>query len=375
MRWSFQIGRVFGIPIRLHVTFFLLLFVFVLGFRGGMVQIHLDGLALVVLLFGSVLIHELCHSLVAMRKGVPVSSITLLPIGGMAEMAAMPERPADEVKIALAGPLASFVVACFVFLLGGSLGYANEVLTLPIGGSGHAGLPVERLSLAGALFSRLFWGNIVLGTLNLVPAFPMDGGRVLRGALASRVGLLQATRWAVTSGQAFAVFLYLLGWMYPSLRGLILLAVFIYIGAEGEEEEVEFRTDIADVPARDAMLTRFDTLAPEMSITDSLDVLRHSQQEVFPVLADGRLSGFVSKNDVLNGLRELPPEAVIGEVMNTDFVSCSPDTPMGEVFRNLERHNNEMVPVIESGKLVGLISFDQIGRYHTIASRQRTEPT
>jgi len=369
MRWSFQIGKVFGIPIRLHVTFFLLLFVFVLGFDGGKMQISLDGLALVVLLFGSVLIHELCHSLVAIRKGVPVSSITLLPIGGVAEMSTMPEPPADEVKIALAGPLASFVVAGFIFLLAGSLGYADEVVKLPLGtGSGGA------LTRGGALFSRLFWGNIVLGTLNLVPAFPMDGGRVLRGALASRVGLLQATRWAVSCGQAFAVLLYLLGWMYPSLRGLIVLAVFIYIGAEGEEEEVEFRTDIAEVPARDAMLTRFDTLAPDMSITDSLDVLRHSQQEVFPVLSESKLAGFVSKNDVLNALRELPAEAVIGEVMNTAFVTCSPDTPMGSVFRDLERHNNEVVPVLDGGKLLGLISFDQIGRYHTIASRQRTQP-
>jgi len=357
MKWSFQIAKVFGIPIRLHLTFFLLVLVFTVGTRQGVLAVDLGGLIVVTLLFGSVLVHELCHSLVAMRKGIRVTSITLLPIGGMAQMATSPEDPADEIQIAVAGPIASFVLAGFVFLLAGSLGRAEEALKLPFEDP--------------TLLSRLFWANIVLGTLNLVPAFPMDGGRLLRGLLATRIGIVPATRWAVTFGQAFAVMLYFAGWLYPGLRWLILLAIFIYIGAEGEEEDVEFRSEIADVPAKDAMLPRFDHLSPDLTITDSLDVLRHSHQDDFPVLSDGKLMGMVSKNDVLTGLREMPPEAVIGEIMHTDFITCATDTPMGKVFRQMEQRDKDVVPVLESGKLVGLISFDQIGRYHTLRTKRQ----
>jgi Zn-dependent protease/CBS domain-containing protein len=363
MKWSFQIGTLFGIPIRLHVTFLLLLLVFTVGAKGGGIQIYPVGLIMVALLFGCVLVHELCHSLVAVRKGVPVTSITLLPIGGMAEMATLPEEPVDEVQIAVAGPLASFILAGFILLLGGSLGQAEDTLKLP--------LRADFGSSVGALFSRLFWANIVLGVLNLVPAFPMDGGRVLRGALAARIGIVQATRWAVTFGQAFAVMLYFAGWLFPGLRWLIVLAIFIYIGAEGEEEDVEFRSEIADVPAGDAMLPRFDHLSPHVTIPDSLDMLRHSQQDDFPVLADRKLVGMVSKNDVLTALREMPPDAVVGEIMHSDFITCSPDTPMGQVFREMERHGKDVVPVLENKNLVGLISFDQIGRYHTITTRRQ----
>ena len=356
MSWSIKIARIFGIPIKLHLTFILLVLVLTVGTRQGRIVIDLAGIVTVGLLFGCVLIHELSHSLTAIRKGVRVTSITLLPIGGVAHMATMPEDPADEVQIAVAGPIASFILAGFVILLAGSLGRAEEALKLPLKNP--------------ALLSRLFWANIVLGTLNLVPAFPMDGGRLLRGLLAARIGIVSATRWAVTFGQAFAVMLYFAGWLYPDLRWLILLAIFIYIGAEGEEEDVEFRSDIADVPAKDAMLPRFDHLAPEMTIADSLDVLRHSHQDDFPVLADGKLMGMVSKNDVLTGLREMPPEAVIGEIMHSDFITCTTDTPIGKVFRDMEQRDKDVVPVLESGDLVGLISFDQIGRYHTLTSRR-----
>lgn len=354
MKWSFQIGTIFGIPIRVHLAFLLLVMVLVVGKQDNRIVLYPLQLVVVMLLFGSVLVHELCHSLTAIRKGIRVHSITLLPIGGVAQMATMPEEPIDEIRIAVAGPAASFILAALIFLLAGALGKADEVLQTPLKNTG--------------MLTRLFWANIVLGTLNLVPAFPMDGGRVLRGLLAMKIGLVPATRWAVTFGQTFAVMLYTAGLLYSDLRWLVLLAVFIYIGAEGEEEDVEFRSDIADVPAKDAMLPRFDHLAPDVAIPDALEVLRHSQQDEFPVLKDDKLIGIVSKNDVLTGLADMPPEAVIGEIMHTDFITCATDTPMGKVFREMEHHDKDIVPVLEAGKLVGLISYDQIGRYHTLTS-------
>jgi len=360
MKWSFQIGTAFGIPIRLHLTFILLLLFLTVTFQKNAIAIDKGGLILVVLLFGCVLLHELSHSLMAMRKGIKVFSITLLPIGGVAQMATMPEDPADEIKIAAAGPAMSFVVAAAVLALGSLLGHARETLLFPL------------TQPAAGLMPRLFWANIFLGALNLVPAFPMDGGRVLRGLLAMRIGMVQATRWAVGFGQAFAVILYFAGALYYHQLGfLILLAVFIYLGAGNEEEDVEFRSEIADVPARDAMLIRFDSLSPQTTIPSSLDVLRHSQQEEFPVLADGKLAGMVSKNDVLTALREMPPEAVIGEIMHRDFIHSAADAPLGKVFRQMEQQDKDVVPILDGGKLVGLLSFDQIGRYHMLSTKRK----
>ena len=369
MKWSFQIGSAFGIPIRVHVTFLLLLAVLTMGYQGGRFLIYPDWLLLVVLLFGSVIVHELSHSLMAVRRGIRVHSITLLPIGGVAQMAAMPEDPADEVQIAVAGPAASYALAGAIAAVAFLLNHTDGLFQFPSLKDTQIP-PGEFLTV---IFSRLFWANVMLGTLNLVPAFPMDGGRVLRGLLAQKVGLVKATHTAVACGQAFAVLLYCIGALYYHQVGysFILLAVFIYIGARNEEEEVEFRSEIAYVPARDAMLTRFDSLSPRMTIHESLDVLRHSQQEEFPVLDAGKLAGMVSKNAVLGALSEMPREALVGEIMSRDFIHSAADTPLGKVFRQMEERDKDVVPILEDGKLVGLLSYDQIGRYHSLSAKKR----
>jgi len=358
MKWSIQIGRLFGIPINLHVTFLLLLFYLLM--QGGAAAAHVF---IVLLLFGCVLVHELCHSLVAIRRGVNVHSITLLPIGGVAQMATAPEKPSDEIKIALAGPLASFALAAAVYVAASLAGQAESVLKLDV--------------YRGTLLSRLFWANVMLGALNLAPAFPMDGGRVVRGLLAMKIGMVSATRWAVTLGQAFAVLLYVAGAVdHRRLGFLILLAVFIYIGAANEEEDVEFRAKIADVPVSEAMMTRFEHLSPQMTIVQSLEVLRHSSQDEFPVLSDGKLAGMLSKNDVLSALGEMPREAVVGEIMHTDFITSTPATPLGRVFRQMEQTGKDVVPVLDGGSVAGLISYDQIGRYYSLeppAAEAKTE--
>jgi len=358
MKWSYQIASAFGIPIKLHLTFLLLLAFLTVRLnpqpQGGF-SIHLGNAILVVLLFGCVLLHELSHSLTAMKNGVRVRSITLLPIGGVAQMATMPEEPAQEVKIALAGPLASYCLAAAVFVVSGFLGQAGSVLAFPAS------------AFESGMLSRLFWANIMLGTLNLLPAFPMDGGRVLRGILAKRIGMVAATRWAVGFGQAFAIALYFLGALYWHQLGfLILLAVFVYIGARNEEEEVEFRSEIADATAAEAMLVKFDSLAPRMTVGESLEVLRHSSQEEFPVLDGDKLVGMISKNDVISALGEADSQVIIGEIMHTDFIQSTADTRLGAIFRQMEQHEKDVVPILAEGKVVGLLSYDQVGRYHSL---------
>jgi len=356
MKWSYQIASVFGIPIKLHLTFLLLLaFLTVrLNPQGG-ISIYVGNAILVVLLFGCVLLHELSHSLAAMRNGVRVRSITLLPIGGVAQMATMPEEPAQEVEIALAGPLASYCLAGAIFVISGFAGQAGSVLSFP------------KSAFESSMLSRLFWANVMLGTLNLLPAFPMDGGRVLRGLLAKKIGMVAATRWAVGFGQAFAIALYFVGAVYWHQLGfLILLAVFVYMGARNEEEEVEFRSEIADAAAAEAMLVKFDSLAPRMTVRESLEVLRHSSQEEFPVLDGDKLVGMVSKNDVISAFGEPDKEAIIGEIMHTDFIQSTAGSRLGAIFRQMEQHEKDMVPILADGKVVGLLSYDQIGRYHSL---------
>ncbi|HUS59630.1 MAG TPA: site-2 protease family protein [Planctomycetota bacterium] len=375
MKWSVQIARIFGIPIRLHLTFLLLLAFLTVTMQGKNVAVDLRGVLMVVLLFGCVLLHELSHSLMALQKGIKVHSITLMPIGGVAQLATLPENPNDEVKIAIAGPAISYLIASAVLIGSIMTGQAAAVLKLPdiVPSTGKAAAAAMSNPFSAInILSRLFWANIMLGTLNLLPAFPMDGGRVLRGLLAKRMGLMKATQTAVKFGQAFAMVMYFLGALYyQSLGILILIAVFIYLGAGDEEEEIEFRSEIADIPARDAMLVKFDTLSPHMAVPRSLDVLRHSGQEEFPVLDDGKLVGMVSKNDVLTALQEMPPEAVIGEIMRRDFVKSTADAPLGSVLRQMELQDKDMAPVLDSGKVVGLLSFDQIGRYYSLATKSR----
>ena len=132
-----------------------------------------------------------------------------------------------------------------------------------------------------------------------------------------------------------------------------------------------FQSDIAAVPARDAMLVRFDTLSPHMTIGESLEVLRHTQQDDFPVVAEGRLEGMVSKNDVLTALAEMPREARIGEIMHRDFVQSDPATPLGVLLRLMEQHDKDAIPIVEGGRVVGLLSYDQVGRYHSLVSTGR----
>jgi len=375
VKWSVQIARIFGIPIRLHLTFLLLLAFLTVTMQGKNVAVDLRGVLMVVLLFGCVLLHELSHSLMALQKGIKVHSITLMPIGGVAQLATLPENPNDEVKIAIAGPAISYLIASAVLIGSIMTGQAAAVLKLPdiVPSTGKAAAAAMSNPFSAInILSRLFWANIMLGTLNLLPAFPMDGGRVLRGLLAKRMGLMKATQTAVKFGQAFAMVMYFLGALYyQSLGILILIAVFIYLGAGDEEEEIEFRSEIADIPARDAMLVKFDTLSPHMAVPRSLDVLRHSGQEEFPVLDDGKLVGMVSKNDVLTALQEMPPEAVIGEIMRRDFVKSTADAPLGSVLRQMELQDKDMAPVLDSGKVVGLLSFDQIGRYYSLATKSR----
>src|SRR3712207_1881834 len=235
MGGSFKIGRAFGIDVKVHWTFFLLLAFFgylAFGDSGSFVD-ALVTVGIVVALFFCVLLHEFGHSLVAMRLGSEVQDITLLPIGGLARMKSLPERPIDEVKVAVAGPLVNVVLAPIFFglalLFGGNLSVPTDIL------SGVGSL--------GQLFATLGIINVALVVFNMIPAFPMDGGRVLRGLLATRLGPLRATNISSTVGQAFAVLFILLGFFSNNFL-LAIIGFFVFLGASGEAQLVRQREQL-----------------------------------------------------------------------------------------------------------------------------------
>lgn len=231
----FKIGHVFGIDVRVHWTFFLLLFYFAfVGYqRTGNLLGALATTGIIVALFVCVLLHEFGHSLVAQRLGIEIPDITLLPIGGVARFKTLPEKPMDEVKIAVAGPLVNVVLAPIFFGIGIALGADLLTIGSLVGGFGSV----------GRFFVYLGYINIALVLFNILPAFPMDGGRVLRGLLASRLGAVRATDIASAVGQFFA-----LGFLVLGLLGgdfiLVLIAVFIFFGARTEARMVRHREPV-----------------------------------------------------------------------------------------------------------------------------------
>lgn len=245
MKWSLKLGKLLGIDVYVHFTFLLLLaFLGFVSWRATQnVEAALRGVAFTVALFGCVVLHELGHALMARRYGIPTRDITLLPIGGIARLERMPERPIQELWVALAGPAVNVVIAALLLIwLAATGGFA----------------PVEELGLTGGSFwPRLMWLNLFLVAFNLLPAFPMDGGRVLRALLAMRLGRRRATAIAANVGQGMAILFGIVGFFHNPF--LIFIAIFVYLGAQAEAGMVEMQSALAGLRVRDAMMTRFRT--------------------------------------------------------------------------------------------------------------------
>ena len=256
MKWSIKLGKLLGIDVYLHFTFLLLLaFLGFVYWRATQnVEAALRGVAFIVALFGCVVLHELGHALMARRYGIKTRDITLLPIGGIARLEKMPEKPMQEFWVALAGPAVNVVIAAVLFVgLAATGGFT----------------PVEEISVTGGSFwQRLMVLNLFLVAFNLLPAFPMDGGRVLRALLAMRLGRRRATAIAANVGQGMAILFGIVGFFYNPF--LIFIAIFVYLGAQAEAGMVEMQSALAGLRVRDAMMTRFRTLAAQDTLAKAV---------------------------------------------------------------------------------------------------------
>jgi Zn-dependent protease/CBS domain-containing protein len=357
MGTSFKIGRAFGIDLKVHWTFFLLLafFAFVSYQRTGSLTNALITALVIVALFVCVVLHEYGHSIVAQRLGIEIHDITLLPIGGVARLKSLPTRPMDEVKIAIAGPLVNVVLAPIFFgvalLLGSSPLDAANILQ---GGNS-----------LGQIFAYLGLINVALVVFNMIPAFPMDGGRVLRGLLATRLGPVRATDVSSAIGQFFALGFFLIGLLGGNYL-LALVGVFIFFGAGGEQQMVRQRELTRGLLVSDVMGTRprLETVTPYHTFGQVLDSVIHGYQEDFPVVDEnGNLVGMITRNEIMAAAHSPERFSSVRDLMKTDFPIISPDSDLfTDGARLLQESGLRALPVVKAGNLVGMLTADDVGQ-------------
>ncbi|WP_134495725.1 site-2 protease family protein [Microvirga pakistanensis] len=346
MGWSIPIGSVKGTVIRVHFTFLLfLVWIGVTHYAQGGRDAALQGVIFILLLFLCVLLHEFGHVLAARRYGVQTPDITLLPIGGVARLERIPEEPSQELIVALAGPAVNLAIAAVLFLLLGGV------------------LPWESMEVQNSgvgLLARLASVNIFLAVFNLIPAFPMDGGRVLRAVLAYRLGYSRGTQIAATVGQVVAFGLGLLGLLGNPL--LIFIAVFVYLGAASEAHAVQMRQVSRGLLVSDAMITRFETLTPSSRVEDAVQCLIKTTQHEFPVVdGAGGMRGVLTRDDMIRALRERGPDTPVMEVMRADIPVLHHRLPLEDALRLMQ---NDRLPAIGvangEARLVGLVTPENI---------------
>jgi Zn-dependent protease/CBS domain-containing protein len=355
--WSVPAGRLFGVDIRIHVTFlFLLVFVWVtqsatMGASGAM-----RGLALVAILFGCVVLHELGHALVAQRSGVLVRSIILLPIGGVTLMDDADQRndPGRDIRISVAGPLVNLAIA--------ALSGVVILLFFP-----QVKLWSRPFVHAGNLPRALFWGNVFLGGFNLLPAYPMDGGRVLRALFAERMEYVRATRLAVTVGQGFAMLFIFLGVWNP---WLMLIGFFLFVGAQLEDRSVVFRSVLESVRMEDVMLVGFSTLSPADTLEDALHKAVHTLQDDFPVVRGSDMVGVISKQRIVEALRR-SGNGYVQSAMVRAFEIAQRGDSLASAFRKLGGRGLSMIPVVDHERLVGIVTMQNLMHSMTLLAETR----
>lgn len=347
MLWSVNIGSIAGTKVRIHVTFLLfLVWIFAANWAQGGADAAWNGLAFLLLLFACVLAHEFGHILTARAFGVATPDVTLLPIGGVARLERIPDKPSEEFLVAIAGPLVNVAITLVLVGLGASL--SSQHLTA-----------VE--SARVPMLDRLAAVNLFLAVFNMIPAFPMDGGRVLRALLAIKLGHVRATEIAATIGQASAFALGFIGLFTNPM--LIFIAIFVYLAASSEAQLVAIRAMSRDVPVSVAMMTEFAVLTPDEHIDAAIETLLRTSQSEFPVVDEQRrLVGLLSRGDMIRALKQRGPDAKVAEAMTTEIPVMSQRGRLEQAFRMLQEKEKPAVGIIDmAGRLVGLVTSETVG--------------
>jgi len=361
MGWSIRLFDVGGTAVRIHLTFFLLLaWIAAMHWTRGGAPAAVDGVLFIVLLFLCVVLHEFGHVFAARRYGISTSDVTLLPIGGVASLERMPEKPGQEIVVALAGPAVNVVIALVLIVL----------LEARFDLSQMAQLEQAQSTLMG----RVAAANVVLVVFNLIPAFPMDGGRVLRALLAVRLGYTRATRVAATIGQGLAIVFGFLGLMGNPL--LVLIAVFIFLAASGEAGYVQARDYTRGYLASHAMITSFQTLSPTSTADDAAALLLRTTQQEFPVTdAGGALAGVLTREALIAALQAKGGSTPVGEIMERDVPTVPENACLDNVYEQVRRMGRGVVGVVDrQGRLAGYITAENLAELVMIQSSRSARP-
>lgn len=352
MSWSLPVVRIAGIQLRIHVTFLLLIGWLAFGYYAdGGSKAAAARVIFILLLFLCVVLHEFGHALAAKAFGINTPDITLLPIGGVARLERMPEKPSQELIIAIAGPLVNVVIALCLFVVSGFRTSIDSEM-------------VQR----GDLIANLMIINVVLVLFNLLPAFPMDGGRVLRALLAIRMNYARATQVAATVGQGFAFIFGFLGLFGNPF--LIFIALFVYIGASQEAALAQMKDISRRFPVSSAMVREFRTLPESAMLQEAVDALLATSQHDFPVVDEtGNVAGILTRHDLIAGLRRGDPALRVGAVMRRDIPTVTTGTRFEEAFRIMQECNCPAVPVLDHMKrLVGLLTPENVSELMMVQS-------
>jgi Zn-dependent protease len=346
MRWSYTIGRIAGTDIKVHVTF--LLFVgwwAMMGYQEGELSGALAAALSLLAFFACILLHEFGHILMAGRFGVRTPDVILLPIGGVARLERIPDEPKQELLIALAGPAVTLAIIVVLYALLRLIGH-------PI---------VGQLEPDAPFLGQLLAVNIYLLLFNLIPAFPMDGGRVLRALLASRLGIVRGTRAAATLGQTLAVAGGLYGITKPAPL-LVLIAFFVFLGASAEATAVETRAAGEGLKVGQMMVTNFRTIPIHATLTDAIDLLLSGEQREFPVVDNnGRTEGILTRDNLIRGLSQRGAGSTVAEAMTAQAPTVSPSLGFQDALERLRSSGLPALPVVDpTGALVGLLTLDNI---------------
>jgi len=363
MGWSIRLFSVAGTAVRIHLTFFLLLAVYAgLGWQQGGAPAAIDLVVFIALLFLCVVLHEFGHVFAARAYGIRTSDVTLLPIGGVASLERMPEKPGQEIVVALAGPAVNLVIAVALAVL--------------MGASFDLGQTSQLGDARGSLLDRIAVANVALFVFNLIPAFPMDGGRVLRALLAIPLGYTRATRVAATIGQGLAFLFALLG-LVAGNPLLVLVAVFIFLAASGEAGYVQAREYTRGYLAAHAMITSFETLGPGSTADDAAAlILRTTQQELPVVDGAGVMRGMLTRDALIRALQQSGGATPVLDIMDRQIPTVPENACLDNVFERVQRSAARAVGVIDpAGRLVGYITAENLSELIMIQSSRASGPS
>ncbi|MDY6847171.1 MAG: site-2 protease family protein [Chloroflexota bacterium] len=344
MKSSINLGKIFGIDLKINITFlYLLLWVMFLNLLGGATPgAALAEMIFIIALFVLVVLHELGHALMAKRFGINTQDITLLPIGGLARLEKMPEDPKQEFLVAIAGPTVNLIIGGLLFFGLLVTGFFNQPLSLGL--------------VEGNLWTRLLAANITLFLFNLIPAFPMDGGRVLRSLLSLRMDPVKATSIAANIGKGAAALIGILGFIFNPW--LVLTAIFIWVGANSEANNARIQASIKGLQVQDAMMTKFFQVEGNQPLESVLQLSIQTGQHHIPVTSNGHFLGIIQRGDLLNALQRLGDRAPAYAAISFEPEGLSPTTSLKDALPSFLTHRVQ--PVIEDGQLIGLITLESI---------------